>query len=61
MRLAERSRPCYETPVMKSCLGLLLAMLILIAVIATGAGLWYLSSTAEFSRKDAPAAAQKTR
>jgi hypothetical protein len=46
---------------MKSCLGLLLAMLILIAVIVTGSGLWYLSSTAEFSRNDAPAAAQKTR
>jgi len=61
MRLAERSRPRYKTPVMKSCLGLLLAMLILIAVIVTGSGLWYLSSTAEFSRNDAPAAAQKTR
>ena len=37
---------------MKSCLGLILATVILLAVVATGAGLWYLSHTAEFSRKD---------
>lgn len=41
---------------MKSCLGLLLALIILVAVIGSGAAIWYLSDTAEFSRKDAPAA-----
>jgi hypothetical protein len=41
---------------MKSCLGLLLTLLILVAVIGTGAAIWHLSSTAEFSRKAAPAA-----
>jgi len=40
---------------MKSCLGLLIAMLILVAVLAAGAGIWYLSASAEFSRKDQPA------
>lgn len=40
---------------MKSCLGLLLAMIILVAVIGSGAAIWYLSNTAEFSRKGAPA------
>lgn len=39
---------------MKSCLGLLISMLILIAVLAAGAGIWYLSKSAEFSRKDQP-------
>ena len=42
---------------MKSCLGLLFTLLILIAVIGTGAALWYMSSNAEFSRKDTPVAA----
>lgn len=41
---------------MKSCLGLLLALIILLAVIGTGAAIWYLSDTAEFTRKEAPAA-----
>ncbi|MCW1912460.1 hypothetical protein OJ996_02675 [Luteolibacter sp. GHJ8] len=41
---------------MKSCLGLLLTLLILVAVVGTGAAIWYLSGTAEFSRKEAPAA-----
>jgi hypothetical protein len=41
---------------MKSCLGLLLTLLILVAVVGAGAAIWYLSSTAEFSRKEAPAA-----
>jgi len=41
---------------MKSCLGLLITLLILIAVVGSGAALWYLSNTAEFSRKEAPAA-----
>jgi len=39
---------------MKSCLGLILAMLVLVAVLATGAGIWYLSSSAEFSRATPP-------
>jgi hypothetical protein len=41
---------------MKSCLGLLLALIILLAVLGTGAAIWYLSDTAEFTRKEAPAA-----
>ncbi|WP_367872241.1 hypothetical protein [Luteolibacter sp. Populi] len=40
---------------MKSCLGLLLTLLILFAVIGTGAAIWYLSATAEFTKKEAPA------
>jgi hypothetical protein len=39
---------------MKSCLGMLLTLIVLLAVIVSGATIWYLSSTAEFSRKDAP-------
>ena len=42
---------------MKSCLGLLLTLLILIAVIGTGAALWYMSANTEYSRKDTPVAA----
>jgi len=34
---------------------MLLALLILVAVVGSGAAIWYLSNTAEFSRKDAPA------
>jgi hypothetical protein len=41
---------------MKSCFGMLLTLIILIAVIVSSAAIWYLSDTAEFSRKDAPAA-----
>jgi hypothetical protein len=41
---------------MKSCLGMLLTLVILLAVIGTGAAIWYLSDTAEFSRKETPAA-----
>lgn len=41
---------------MKSCFGLLLALTILVAVIGTGAAIWYLSGTAEFSRKPVPSA-----
>lgn len=41
---------------MKSCLGLLLVLFIMIAVIGTGGLIWYLSSNAEFSRKSAPGA-----
>lgn len=40
---------------MKSCLGMLFALLVLIAVLGTATGIWYLSETAEFSRKEAPA------
>ena len=43
---------------MKSCLGLLLSLLILFAVLAAGAGIWYLSKSSEFSRKDQPASQQ---
>jgi hypothetical protein len=46
---------------MKSCLGSLLLLFALIALLTTGGGIWYLSKTANFSRKDqaaeAPAAA----
>jgi hypothetical protein len=40
---------------MKSCLGMLIALIVLIAVIGSAAGIWYLSDTAEFERKEAPA------
>lgn len=40
---------------MKSCFGLLLALIILIAVIGSGVAIWCLSDSAEFSRKDLPA------
>lgn len=35
---------------MKSCLGLIIALIVFVAVIGGGALIWYLSSTAEFSR-----------
>lgn len=38
---------------MKSCLGILLVFFAFVAVIGGGALLWYLSDTAEFSRKGA--------
>lgn len=41
---------------MKSCFGLLIALVILIAVLGTGAVVWYLSDTVSFSRKPSPAA-----
>jgi hypothetical protein len=45
---------------MKSCLGSLLLLFALIALLATGGTIWYLSNTVKFSRKDqateAPAA-----
>lgn len=44
-----------QASAMKSCFGLLLAMLILLAVLATGGGLWYLSQSAEFARQPAAA------
>ncbi|MEO7098190.1 MAG: hypothetical protein ABI162_02430 [Luteolibacter sp.] len=42
---------------MKSCLGLLFALLIFVAVIGGGALIWYLSTTAEFSRTAVSSAA----
>jgi hypothetical protein len=38
---------------MKSCLGVLLALLFLITVLGTIGGIWYLSTTTEFERKEA--------
>lgn len=42
---------------MKSCLGILLVFFTFVSVIGGGALIWYLSNTAEFSRKSAPATA----
>lgn len=41
---------------MKSCFGLLIALIILVAVLGTGAAVWYLSDTVRFSRKPSPTA-----
>ncbi len=42
---------------MKSCLGILLIFFTFVAVVGGGAVIWYLSNTAEFSRKStAPSA-----
>jgi flagellar basal body-associated protein FliL len=35
---------------MKSCLGILIVFVTLVAVLGGGAFLWYISSTSEFSR-----------
>jgi hypothetical protein len=40
---------------MKSCLGLLFILLVFTLVVGGGGLIWYLSRSAEFSRKDAPA------
>ncbi|MGB1130127.1 MAG: hypothetical protein ACPG4K_08750 [Haloferula sp.] len=40
---------------MKSCFGMLLAILVLVLVIGSIGGIYYLSSTSEFARKEAPA------
>ncbi|MFC7337239.1 hypothetical protein ACFQY0_08630 [Haloferula chungangensis] len=40
---------------MKSCFGMLISLIILIAVIGAAVGIWYLSDTAEFERVEAPA------
>jgi flagellar basal body-associated protein FliL len=40
---------------MKSCFGMLLVLLIVLAILGTGGLIWYLSSTATFTRKDAAA------
>lgn len=45
---------------MKSCLGILLVFFTFVAVLGGGALIYYLSSTAEFSRKGQPAAAPDT-
>ncbi len=42
---------------MKSCLGILLVFFTFVAVIGGGALIWYLSSTAEFSRNKGTSAA----
>lgn len=39
---------------MKSCLGLLIALFVFVAVIGGGALIWYLSDTATFTRTTAP-------
>ena len=35
---------------MKSCLGMLIAIIVLVAVLGTLGGIYYLSSSAEFTR-----------
>jgi hypothetical protein len=39
---------------MKSCLGMLIAIIVLIGVIGSAVGIWYLSNTAEFERVESP-------
>ncbi len=39
---------------MKSCLGMLIAIVLLVAVLGTLGGIYYLSTTAEFSRVESP-------
>jgi hypothetical protein len=43
---------------MKSCLGSLLLLLSMAALLATGGLVWYLSGTARFSKKEAQPAAE---
>jgi hypothetical protein len=43
---------------MKSCLATLLVVVTLAAMVGCAALIWYLSGTAEFSRKPAPSAAR---
>ena len=45
-------------PRMKSSCGMMLVLLVFVLVVTSGALIWYLSKTAEFSRKDTPPAAQ---
>jgi len=45
---------------MKSCLGILLVFFTFVTVIGGGALIWYLSNTAEFSRKDAATASSSS-
>ncbi len=42
---------------MKSCLGTLLLMLVIIALVGGGALIWYLSNNSEFTRTDGSASA----
>lgn len=46
---------------MKSCLGLLITLLVFVIVIGGGGLIWYLSDTTEFTRKDTPAAGAPVR
>ena len=39
---------------MKSCLGMLIAVLLLVVVLGTLGGIYYLSTTAEFSQVERP-------
>jgi len=48
-------------PSMKSCFGLLVVLLVFTVVIGGGALIWYLSHSAEFSRKDTPVPARVAR
>jgi hypothetical protein len=47
-----RRREIVTKPRMKSCLGMLLILSAFVLVVGGGAAIWYLSDTAEFSRKD---------
>jgi flagellar basal body-associated protein FliL len=54
-----RRREIASKPRMKSCLGMLLILLAIVLLVGGGAAIWYLSDTAEFSRKDARQPAPK--
>ena len=47
-----RRRETASKPGMKSCLGMLLLLLAFVLVVGGAAVIWYLSYSAEFSRKD---------
>ena len=47
-------------PLMKSCLGIFISLVISFLVVSTGALLWYLSYSAEFARNANPPAATST-
>ncbi|BCU77549.1 hypothetical protein [Luteolibacter sp. LG18] len=42
---------------MKSCFGMLLVVLVILAVLGSAGLVWYLNANTEFSRKELPAAA----
>jgi hypothetical protein len=44
------------TDMKQSCFGMILTVIILITVLSSGIAIWHLSDTAEFSRKEVPAA-----
>lgn len=46
---------------MKSCFGLSLVLLVIVAVLGTAGLIWYLSVNSSFSRKETPAAAAPAR